>query len=282
MPSDKLENNGDFAAKIQNMDHVIYHMENLLGQMHRWRLQDRKNDYVSKVKELLFYNKRESRMPIEFRSQVGEDLLLWDLFSGQLDGLCVEVGAYDGYNLSPSYIFDAIGWDSLLIEPSPSHAKLCRQRRPYAQVIESAVSFKGDINQRDLRQVEDIFWSGMSFLDNAANSFHQKLIQERGLKTHVVRVPVQSLDEILANVTQQIDFVTIDVEGYELAALEGFNLNKFRPRLLIIEDLYEGHNSEIKTKLFAANYVLICVLPFNMVFIKEEDSELLERARGIL
>ena len=66
---------------------------------------------------------------LEFRSQFGEDALLWDFFAGQLDGFFIEVGAFDGYNYSVSYAFECIGWDGLLIEAHPDLAgKLARAK----------------------------------------------------------------------------------------------------------------------------------------------------------
>lgn len=36
---------------------------------------------------------------------------------------------------------------------------------------------------------------------------------------------------------QFIDFISIDVEGHELDVLDGFDLARWRPRLILIEDL---------------------------------------------
>jgi hypothetical protein len=58
-------------------------------------------------------------------------------------------------------------------------------------------------------------------------------------RTGVIDVPVKTLDEILidANAPTPIDFVSIDVETHEIEVLEGFDLAKWRPRLMLIEDL---------------------------------------------
>src|SRR5262249_18430850 len=37
---------------------------------------------------------KQPRRVIEFRSQFGEDVLLWHLFSGKTDGFYIECGAY--------------------------------------------------------------------------------------------------------------------------------------------------------------------------------------------
>jgi hypothetical protein len=52
---------------------------------------------------------------VEFRSQCGEDALIWDAFNGQLDGFYIEVGAFNGYDFSVTYALDCIGWNGLLI-----------------------------------------------------------------------------------------------------------------------------------------------------------------------
>ena len=53
---------------------------------------------------------RKPVYPIEFRSQFGEDALLWELFRGQLDGFFIEVGAFDGYSFAVTYALECLGW----------------------------------------------------------------------------------------------------------------------------------------------------------------------------
>ena len=53
-----------------------------------------------------------------------------------------------------------------------------------------------------------------------------------------IDVPVRALDDILveAGAPAQFEFLSIDVEGHELEVLSGFNLARWRPRLILIED----------------------------------------------
>src|SRR5205085_63384 len=69
------------------------------------------------------------RYPIEFPSQFGEDMLLWDLFGGKTSGFFIEVGAHDGHSDAISYPFEAVGWTGLLVEPLPDRYKECAARR---------------------------------------------------------------------------------------------------------------------------------------------------------
>ncbi|MGB6511295.1 MAG: FkbM family methyltransferase, partial [Xanthobacteraceae bacterium] len=53
-----------------------------------------------------------------------------------------------------------------------------------------------------------------------------------------IDVPVRTLDDILeqAGAPAPIDFVSIDVEGHEVEVLSGFDLARWRPRLVLVED----------------------------------------------
>jgi Methyltransferase FkbM domain len=54
----------------------------------------------------------------------------------------------------------------------------------------------------------------------------------------VIEVPVRTLDGILeeASAPAGFDFLSIDVEGHELDVLRGFDLARWRPRLILLED----------------------------------------------
>ena len=54
----------------------------------------------------------------------------------------------------------------------------------------------------------------------------------------VIRVPVRTLDSILeeAGSPAGFDFLSIDVEGHEIDVLRGFDIARWRPRLIMIED----------------------------------------------
>jgi hypothetical protein len=54
----------------------------------------------------------------------------------------------------------------------------------------------------------------------------------------VIDVPVRTLDDILAEAgaPEGFDFLSIDVEGHELDVLSGFDIGRWRPRLILLED----------------------------------------------
>ena len=56
---------------------------------------------------------------------------------------------------------------------------------------------------------------------------------------NVKKIHTKSLNSILQNfkINRHIDYMNIDVEGYEEKVLEGFDLNRYRPSIISIEYL---------------------------------------------
>src|SRR5258708_3379647 len=81
--------------------------------------------------------------PIPNSCQIGGLSELYEsLFGRRTDGTFVEVGAYDGEQLSNTAGLADLGWRGLYIEPVAAYAELCRRRHarnPSISVVECAV-----------------------------------------------------------------------------------------------------------------------------------------------
>ena len=64
---------------------------------------------------------------------------------------------------------------------------------------------------------------------------HIKRCQREGYSLRVVRVPLRSLNELLHGLTEKVDFVSLDVEGMELEVLQGFDIEKWHPDVMLVE-----------------------------------------------
>lgn len=123
--------------------------------------------------------------------------------------------------------------------------------------------------------------------DFDANSFinttGDKVATKRPPKgaSQTVEVPLTTFDDLLADHEGPIDFASIDVEGHELDLLDGFDLDRFRPRAILIEDHGEDDDSPIARHLHQRGYAHICWFAWNRLFVRLDDPELLARAREI-
>ena len=156
---------------------------------------------------------------------IHESELVWRFFNCAREGVFVEVGANHPTEFNQTWFLEQQGWSGVLIEPNPDLCALLRAQRPRSRTVQAAV---GSPDQGG--EVELLL--GRSHL-------HSTLAPVLGdpLSGAKVRVPLRTLDSILAEAgAARIDFLSIDVEGMELAVLQGLNLEKHAPRLILLEE----------------------------------------------
>ncbi len=174
-----------------------------------------------------------------------EDRLKAEFFARSPPGYFVEVGANEPQRDSQTWQFEQAGWSGVLIEPQADLAARLRQRRR-ARVFETACSSPANAG-RSLRL----------YLLGPHSSLKPELMVTGVVPRSAIEVTARTLDAILeeAGAPAPVDFASIDVEGHELEVLRGFDLARWRPRLLLVED----HVATLATHRFlsCAGYRLI-------------------------
>jgi FkbM family methyltransferase len=206
-----------------------------------------------------------SRLPLMMPSQNGEDVVLWHFFDRKRTGFYVEVGAYDGVGFSNTYFFEAVGWDGVLVEAVPSLHQAAVRSRPNSRVVHAAAGKQAGTVRLTVVEGD----GGVATLSSATPD-RQRILREGG-RMREVDVPLVSLDSLLEDVRQPIDFVSIDVEGLELAVLEGFDLERFAPRVLVVEDNAQGADPRVPEYLGRHGYVERFRLEQNAFYTRRDD-----------
>lgn len=211
----------------------------------------------------------------EATSQWGEDALLWDLFGAQETGFFIEAGAFDGYTFSATYLFECVGWSGLLVEPLPERAAQCRQRRPGSRVVEAALTRPGGTEPTTLTIVESA--EMLSYV--GGTPIHARRLADEGAALSTRQVPVEAvtLDQLLDGREGPIDFCVLDVEGDELAVLEGFDLRRWQPRALLIEDNSAGADGSVRRYMRDREYERAGVFFGNDLYLRQNDEALRQR-----
>lgn len=214
-----------------------------------------------------------------FYAQHGEDVVAWHAL-GESPGprFFVEVGVIDGRRYSNTLAFEERGWRGVCVEAHPDYVELARRNRAASTVVHAAagnrsaaaVPFHAEprgalssLEPRDPRLMAEKY-----------GGFFQGF--------RVVDVPLRTLDAILeeAGAPTGIELVSIDVEGTELAVLEGFDLSRWRPRVVIAEANDPTRATALRAHLEAAGYSLARVMGgANLFFAATRvDCEALRRA----
>jgi len=148
-------------------------------------------------------------------------------------GFFVEVGANDGFRQSNTYWLERFGgWRGLLVEPVPDLARRCAAERPASRVVNCA------LGATDTPQEVTIHVGGLvSKVVDAGQQRNQpdEDFGEPFTRTGWVTVPLRTLSSLLDEMgSPEVDFFSLDVEGYEPQVLAGLE-PRHRPRFLLLE-----------------------------------------------
>ncbi len=201
-------------------------------------------------------------------SQEGEDLLLKLLLGNRIKrkGFYVDVGAHHPYRFSNTYLFYKMGWRGINIDAMPGSMKLFNIFR------------KRDINLECAISNHAAEMTYFIFDEPAINTFSESMAQEyinngRQLieKKNIKMLPLRSiLDRYLPKGTH-IDFMSVDVEGMDLSALESNDWDKYKPNIILVEDIDFSmqccNDSDLYRYLTKLGYELISKT-FNTLFFR--------------
>jgi len=186
---------------------------------------------------------------------------VWQFFESRKEGFFVDIGANEPQKGSQTWHLEERGWRGILIEPQARLCERLRQARPRSQVFQVACGAPGAPSEVPFFTAETPGHSGLvkNLVDATTNYVGTEMVM------------VRTLDAILAEAgNPTIDFVTMDVEGTQFDVLRGFNLQRHRPKLLLIED----HLYELKAHryLVGAGYRLAKRTGLNNWYVPKESS----------
>jgi FkbM family methyltransferase len=157
-------------------------------------------------------------------------------------GVFVEAGAHDGLTQSNTALLEfSRGWCGLLVEPIPELARRCRAHRPGSvveQVALVAADFPGDHIRMTYCNRSSIVEGGRGgpAADRDWVERCRRLPGQDDLEPYPVVVPARTLSSLLDDHgLSKVDFLSLDLEGYEANALRGLDLERHRPTLMLVE-----------------------------------------------
>lgn len=264
----------------QQIAAALQRMQKQIGDIHSSLVGLRRRCATLDAHRRLAQAGRRERLPLEFRSQYGEDVVIYELFGGKLEGFFIEVGAYDGVGFSATYALEALGWQGLLVEANPGRAAACAKNRPHSRTVHAACSRKGSSGEATFSLPSAESSEMLAYL--STNPAHLERVRRESPQISEVRVPLTSLDELLAGHQGPIDAAVIDVEGGEEDLLHGFDLERWKPRALIIENNPGPSGRTIQDIMKNTGYILAAGIVVNLLYIRQDDRELLDRVSRIV
>jgi len=168
-------------------------------------------------------------------SQFDEETLIRHFFKDLREGFFVDVGSGDYQRNSTTYYLEKhLGWKGIAIDANPSYQKSYAEHRPqtrfFSRFVTDSAGEVGDfflpVNNPDMASGsrENVLKPGIAKLGEAETQIY------------VLKVPTITLNKLLDEErVKSMDFLSMDIEGAEPAALAGFDINRFKPKLVCIE-----------------------------------------------
>ena len=207
-------------------------------------------------------------------SHWGVDLIITKLLNSKNKGIYIDVGCHHPFLNNHSYLLYKSGWEGINIDIDYNSIDMFNFFRKSDVNIQTAVTdHKGEV---DL-----FFYHNRAAKNTISKEFGSDAKEQKKINS-------DTLNNIIENSkfkNSKIDFVSIDVEGNEMNVLNGFDLKKYKPKLILLEfilpnkkefyekDINEITNSEVYKFLIKNEYKLINWNHDDLLFMRLDYSK---------
>ncbi|MCC8400583.1 FkbM family methyltransferase [Paraburkholderia sp. MMS20-SJTN17] len=212
-----------------------------------------------------------TRGPRLYYSQFGEDAVLREIISPQCNkGIYVDVGAYHPVKFSNTHALYKRGWRGINIDMDPVKIEAFSLARSDDVNVCAAIS-----SEKQLKEVYNFSNYGLtSTLDPVVAAAElQKPVSIRTVET-------TTLNDVLEHsryAGQEIDLLSIDVEGHDYEVLRSIDIDRYKPKIIIVESTLGSIREVIDSAIFRyleeRNYRLVSWTYLSLIF-KVERSQI--------
>jgi len=175
-------------------------------------------------------------------SQFDEEIVIRDFFQDRRDGFFLDVGcAFPQRNSTTFYLDKHLGWTGIGVDAVAEYAKHWASHRPGTRFLNLLISDHSD--------TEDAFYRAAWW---EVSSAKKEMVEKPGGRDKPynyteIKVRTITIDKLLEdNGIEKIDFMSMDIEGFQMTALAAFDIQKYQPELVCIE-AYRPDRSRINS-----------------------------------
>tara|TARA_B100001093_G_scaffold255401_1_gene244291 strand:+ start:587 stop:1294 length:708 start_codon:yes stop_codon:yes gene_type:complete len=180
------------------------------------------------IKILSIYKRKYKYKKISY-SFNGVDIIIDYIFKNQKKGTYLDVGAQHPVSNNNTYLLYKRGWNGINIDLDKKNIDLFNISRPEDTNLNYAIS--------DKEGLADLFFyhdsSPINTLNKTVSNFQKAPIKE------IKKIKTTTLNDILnkLNLQNEIDYMNLDVEGFELKVINGFDIDRYKPKVISVEYL---------------------------------------------
>jgi FkbM family methyltransferase len=174
-------------------------------------------------------------------AQWGEDITSTYLLGKSQTGFYIDIGSNDPVHYSNTFKLYLQGWKGILVDGNNKLIEKTKKIRKKDIAVHGIVSNKKE---------ETVFYIAE---DSLMSSIHPDQTSKPLEKITAVTITLDEIIERYLPKNQNIDLLSIDVEGHDFEVLQSIDLNKYRPSLIIVEDL--GHWCDDLSNIYENKFV---------------------------
>lgn len=249
--------------------------------------------FEEKIKEKILYSKNNNLLKSfyfflqRFRLKglrknytvTGVDLLLDNFFKNinVKKGIYIDVGCNHPFFNNYTYLLNKNGWSGINIDLDFHYIDMFNHFRP--------LDFNRQVAISDVRGEADLFFYHNK---SAINTLSKEMHLLRGSDAKEIRkIQTETLNNVIKESKfsdKKVNLLSIDVEGFELNVLKGFDFEKYSPELVVVEyidpamkkaEFYNQNinniiNSELYNFMIDKNYKFINWFHSDLIFVNNK------------
>jgi FkbM family methyltransferase len=178
-------------------------------------------------------------------SQIKQDVWILEKLNHKKNGFFVDIGAYDGVELSNTFILEKeYDWNGICLECNPLVLKSLKENR-IAKICDRPIWNKND----------ETFYLNIPSINDQMLSYIDTTNRNNGIKLN----PSIDLNTLLEEygAPKNIDYISMDIEGVELSVLLTFDFNKYNVKCWTIEHNLEKNNQNSLSNFINIAFILL-------------------------
>jgi FkbM family methyltransferase len=203
-------------------------------------------------------------------AQQGEDLTVTDLLhkTFKIDKpVYLDIGAADPVAASTTYLLYQTGGHGVLVEPNPYFVKRLKSRRPNDVVVAAGVGVtdQAEADYYVLKQHPMLNTFSKEQVEFRQQGYAESVVEK------VLKIPLIGINQMIEQYLggRAPDFLSIDIEGLDLAVLKTLDFAKYKPAAICAEAFLQtkpGTTSEIVEFLCSKGYIVRGATLNNTIF----------------